>query len=58
MFKYYLGTSVRPNIIFDLIEELFNIEQTLNTNDDLIIITKDPPNNTLLRNSSTIMGKR
>ena len=46
--KYYnLNKTVRPNNIHEIIEDLFNIEQILSPNDQLIIIIKDEPNDTL-----------
>jgi DNA-directed RNA polymerase subunit H (RpoH/RPB5) len=46
--KYYnLNKSVRPNNVHEIIEDLFNIEQILSPNDELIIIIKDEPNDTL-----------
>lgn len=46
--KYFnMDKSIRPNNVHEIIESLFNIEQILNTSDELIIITKDEPNDTL-----------
>ena len=39
--KYYLGRSLRPQNIHDIIDDLFNLETILNKEDSLIIITKD-----------------
>lgn len=39
--KYYLGRSLRPQNIHDIIEDLFTLESILTTDDTLIIITKD-----------------
>lgn len=48
--KYFnLDKAIRPNNIHEIVESLFNIEQILNTSDELIIITKDEPNDTLQR---------
>ena len=38
-FKYHLGTKIRKNHIYDYIEDLFNIDEILTEEDDLIIIT-------------------
>ena len=46
--KYNIVKTLRPNNIYDYIEDLFNIENVLTKNDDLIIINKDEPNETLL----------
>ena len=45
--KYYLEKTIRPTNVHDIIEDLFNIEQILSSTDDLIIIIKDEPNDTL-----------
>lgn len=46
--KYYnLDKTIRPTNVHDIIEDLFTIEQILTPNDDLIIIIKDEPNDTL-----------
>lgn len=49
--KYFTGKSLRANNIMDFIDDLFVQEEILNKNtDDLIIIVKDEPNDTLIRN--------
>jgi DNA-directed RNA polymerase subunit H (RpoH/RPB5) len=46
--KYFnLDKSIRPNNIHEIVDSLFNIEQVLTTDDELIIIIKDQPNDTL-----------
>lgn len=45
--KFNINKSLRYNNIYDYIEELFNMENILNKNDDLIIINKDEPNDTI-----------
>ena len=47
--KYHLGKSLRPNNIQEYIEDLYNLEKILTTKDDVIIITKEEPNETLIR---------
>jgi DNA-directed RNA polymerase subunit H (RpoH/RPB5) len=47
--KYNLGKSLRPNNITEYLDELFNVDNTLSTDDDLIIITKDTPNDTIIK---------
>lgn len=47
-YKYHLHTKIRPTNVLDYIEDLFNIEELLNLDDELIIITKDKPNDGLL----------
>ena len=45
--KYNIVKVLRPNNIYDFVEDLFHIETVLTKNDDLIIINKDEPNDTL-----------
>ena len=52
--KYYLDKSIRPANIHDIIDDLFNIEQVLSENDDLIIIIKDEPNDSLRKLQNSI----
>jgi len=47
--KYHLNKTLRPNYIYEFIEDLYNLENILTLNDDLIIIIKDEPNDTLIR---------
>jgi DNA-directed RNA polymerase subunit H (RpoH/RPB5) len=47
--KYNLGKSLRPNNITEYLDELFNVDNTLSIDDDLIIITKDSPNDTIIK---------
>jgi DNA-directed RNA polymerase subunit H (RpoH/RPB5) len=47
--KYHLGKTLRPNNIQDYIEDLFHLEKILSNKDDIIIITKEEPNETILR---------
>ena len=45
--KYNIMKLLRPNNIYDYIEDLFHIENMLTKDDDLIIINKDEPNDTM-----------
>lgn len=46
--KYFnLDKSIRPSNVHEIVESLFNIEQVLELEDELIIIVKDEPNETL-----------
>lgn len=47
--KYHLGKTLRPNNIQEYIEDLYHLEKILTTKDDVIIITKEEPNETLIR---------
>ena len=46
--NYYLGKSLRPAYVDDIIEDLFTVEELLTKNDTLYIIAKDDPHDTLL----------
>ena len=52
--KYYLNKTIRPVNVHEIIEDLFNIEQILTLKDDLIIIIKDEPNDTLQKLQGSI----
>ena len=45
--KYYLNKLLKAQTIYSFIEDLFNIDNILTKNDDLIIIIKDEPNENL-----------
>jgi DNA-directed RNA polymerase I, II, and III subunit RPABC1 len=45
--RYHLNKSIRLNNIQECIDDLFNIENILTKNDDLIIIIKEEPNDTI-----------
>jgi DNA-directed RNA polymerase I, II, and III subunit RPABC1 len=45
--KYNIIKLLRPTNIYDYIEDLFHIENMLTKDDDLIIINKDEPNDTM-----------
>ena len=45
--KYYLGKSLRPNNIQEIADDLFNIEDILSRNDELLIIVKDDINDSI-----------
>ena len=53
--KYFnLDKSIRPNNVHEIVDSLFNIEQVLSTEDELIIIIKDEPNETLQKLQTSI----
>ena len=52
--KYYLDKTIRPSNVHDFIDDIFNIEQILTKKDDLFIIIKDEPNDTLLKLQASI----
>ena len=47
--KYHLSTKIRPNQVYEITDDLFNQEEVLDLEDELIIITKDKPNDTLIK---------
>ena len=52
--KYNVVKALRPNILYDYVEDLFNIEEVLTKNDELIIVNKDEPNDTMLNTMKNI----
>lgn len=46
--KYHLAKTLRPAHVEEYIDDIFNIEQILNKEDDLIIVVRDEPNDTLV----------
>ena len=47
--KYHLTTKLRPNHVWEMLEDLFSYEEILKGEDELIILTKDDPNETLIK---------
>ena len=45
--SYYLGKTIRPANIQEMIDDLFNLEEVLTKNDTLMIIIKDDMNETM-----------
>ena len=45
---FYLGKSLRPNNIQEIIDDLFHLEEILIKSDTLYIVIKDEPNETLM----------
>lgn len=48
--KYYLGKNLRLNNIMDFIEDLFTLDNVLTKQDDLIIVTRDLANESMVKN--------
>ena len=46
--RYYLGKTIRPSNIQEMIDDLFILTETLKKTDTLFIIIKDDPNETLV----------
>jgi DNA-directed RNA polymerase subunit H (RpoH/RPB5) len=47
--KYYVTKLLKMQNIYDMIQDLFHLENILTKTDDLMIIIKDEPNETLLQ---------
>ena len=45
--KYHLAKTLRHNNIYDYIDDLFNLEEILTKKDDLVIIIRDEPNDSI-----------
>lgn len=52
--KYYVNKLIKPQNIYDIVEDLFHLESILEKKDDLMIIIKDEPNDTMLENIKDI----
>ena len=55
--KYHLAKSLRPINIYEYVEDLFTLEEVLQKKDDLIVIMKDEPNDTIRKTLSDIWEK-
>jgi len=47
--KFYVSKVLKSQNIYSIVDDLFHIESILKKNDDLIIIVKDEPNDTLIQ---------
>jgi DNA-directed RNA polymerase subunit H (RpoH/RPB5) len=45
--KYHLAKSLRPVNLYEYMEDLFTLEEILTKKDDLIVVMKDEPNDTI-----------
>ena len=45
--RYYLGKSIRPTNLQEMIDDLFNVEEVLTKKDNLLVVVKDEVNETL-----------
>lgn len=52
--KYHLEKTLRPSVLHDIIDELYNSENVLTKEDNLIIIIKDEPNDSLIKTLKTL----
>jgi len=55
--KYHLAKSLRPVNLYEYIEDLFTLEEVLTKKDDLIVIMKDEPNDTIKKTLTDIWAK-
>jgi DNA-directed RNA polymerase subunit H (RpoH/RPB5) len=55
--KYHLAKSLRPVNLYEYIEDLFTLEEVLTKKDDLIVIMKDEPNDTIRKTLTDIWEK-
>jgi DNA-directed RNA polymerase subunit H (RpoH/RPB5) len=47
--KHHFATKLRPNHVWEFLDDLYNYEEVLKNEDELIILTKDKPNDTLIK---------
>ncbi len=47
--NYSIDKALRPQQIHDIIEDLYNLEETLTNKDTLMIVSKDSPNETIMK---------
>ena len=52
--KYHLAKSLRPVNLYEYVEDLFTLEEVLTKKDDLIVIMKDEPNDTIRKTLTNI----
>ena len=50
--KYHLDKTLRPANLYEYIEDLINLDNILDKKDDLVIIIKDEPNDSLKKTLS------
>ena len=55
--KYHLDKTLRQNNMYELIEDLFDVEEILSKKDDLVVIIKDEPNDGLIKLINEIYKK-
>lgn len=56
--KYLVDKSIRIQMIEEIIEDLYNVENILNKNDTLIIVAKDSANDSIKQYLSTLFIER
>lgn len=55
--KYHLATKLRPGHVYNYIDDLYNLEEVLSLDDELIIVIKDKVNDTLIKVMKNIFIK-
>lgn len=55
--KYHLGKSLRSNNVMDMIDDLFTLDTVLTKEDDLIIIARDPSNDSMEKHLRDVWAK-
>ena len=55
--KYHVMTKLRLSYVYDWVEDLYNLEEVLTPQDDLIVITKDKINDSLTKMMRNIFIK-
>ena len=55
--KYHLAKSLRPVNLYEYIDDLFTLEEVLQKKDDLMVIMKDEPNDTIRKTLTDIWEK-
>lgn len=56
-YKYHIYTKIRHQQVWEYIDELFNVTNTLSPGDDLIIVVKDKPNDGQVKLMSQIWNQ-
>jgi DNA-directed RNA polymerase subunit H (RpoH/RPB5) len=52
--KYHLAKSLRPVNLYEYMEDLYTLDEVLTKKDDLIVIIKDEPNDTIRKTLTNI----
>ena len=47
-YKYHLVTKIQIRHVYDYMEDIFNIEEILDTNDDFVLVGKEKPTDNLI----------
>ena len=55
--KFHIDKTLRPQALFETVEDLFELEGVLGPNDALVIVTGDNPNQTILKVVGTLWSQ-